>query len=67
MARMAESAEVRDVPGASENAAPAVAFPPLDRRIRPIDPARAARLWLDRFNDLRKNPDTWGERCGFRP
>ena len=67
VARMAESAEVRDVPGASGNAAPAVAFPPLDRRIRPIDPARAARLWLDRFNDLRKNPDTGGSVAASAP
>lgn len=67
VARMAESAEVRDVPGASGNAAPTVAFPPLDRRIRLIDPARAARLWLDRFNDLRKNPDTGGSVAASAP
>lgn len=56
VARMAEAAEVRDVPGASENPAPDVAFPPLDRRIRSLDPARAARLWLERLSALRETP-----------
>lgn len=60
VARMAESAEVRDVPGASGNAAPAVAFPPLDRRIRPLDPARAARLWIERLHDLMGSPGAEG-------
>ena len=56
IARMAEAAEARDVPGASEGAATSFAFPPLDRRIRLLDPARAARLWLDRFHDLKRPP-----------
>ena len=56
IARMAEAAEERDVPGASEGAAAAVLFPPLDRRIRPLDPARAARLWLERLYDLKRLP-----------
>ncbi len=56
VSRMAESAEARDVPGASGNAAPAVVFPPLDRRIRSLDPARAARLWLERLSALRQTP-----------
>lgn len=58
IARMAESAEVRDLPGAS--AAPAVVFPPLDRRIRPLDPARAARLWIERLHDLKGSPGAEG-------
>lgn len=53
IARMAEAAEARDLPGASEDVSGDVAFPPLDRRIRPLEPARAARLWLERFHDLR--------------
>ena len=60
IARMAEAAEARDVPGASEGAATSVVFPPLDRRIRILDPARAARLWLDRFHDLKRPPDAGG-------
>ena len=60
IARMAEAAEARDVPGASESAATAVVFPPLDRRIRPLEPARAARLWLERFHDLKRPPVAGG-------
>ncbi len=52
VARMAEAAEDRDLPGARDGAASAVAFPPLKRRIRTVEPDRAARLWLDRFRDL---------------
>ena len=58
VARMAEAAEARDVPGASENEAPDVAFPPINRRIRSLDPARAARLWLERLSVLRETPDS---------
>ena len=53
VARMAEAAEDRDLPGARDGAASAVAFPPLKRRIRTVDPGRAARLWLDRFRALK--------------
>ena len=53
VARMAEAAEDRDLPGARHGAAPAVAFPPLKRRIRTVEPDRAARLWLERLRDLR--------------
>ena len=52
--RMAEASEDRDLPGARDNAAPAVVFPPLKRRIRTVEPERAARLWLDRFRSLRE-------------
>ena len=53
VARMCEAAEDRDLPGARDGAVPAVAFPPLKRRIRTVEPDRAARLWLDRFRDLK--------------
>ena len=51
--RMAEAAEDRDIPGARDGAARAVAFPPLPARIRTVEPGRAARLWLDRLQDLK--------------
>ena len=54
VARMAEAAEDRDLPGAREGAASAVAFPPLKRRIRTVEPDRAAALWLERFRSLRE-------------
>ena len=54
VARMAESAEDRDIPGARCGAAPAVSFPPLPGRIRTVEPGRAARLWLDRLSELRE-------------
>ena len=60
IARMAEAAEARDVPGASDSAATSVVFPPLDRRIRLLDPARAARLWIERFYDLKRPPVAGG-------
>ena len=53
VARMAEAAEDRDIPGARHGAAPAVSFPPLPGRIRAVEPNRAARLWLDRLQELR--------------
>ena len=53
VARMAEAAEDRDLPGARDGAASAVAFPPLKRRIRTVDPGRAARLWLERLRALK--------------
>ena len=55
--RMAEAAEERDIPGARDGAASAVAFPPLPGRIRTVEPDRAATLWLDRLNELRRSPD----------
>ncbi|MCY4384904.1 MAG: hypothetical protein OXE44_17360 [Nitrospinae bacterium] len=59
IARMADAAEARDVPGSGDSAA-AILFPPLDRKIKSLDPARAARLWLDRLNDLKRPPDSGG-------
>ena len=52
--RMAEAAEDRDIPGARDGAASAVAFPPLPGRIRTVEPDRAATLWLDRLQELRR-------------
>ena len=60
IARMAEAAEARDVPGAGDHPAPAMAFPPLERRIRVLDPARAARLWIERLHDLKGPPGAEG-------
>lgn len=50
MARMAEAAERRDLAGIPAEAG--AAFPPLRRRIKPVDPDKAAKLWLDRFRAL---------------
>ena len=60
VARMGEAAEDRDLPGARDGAAPAVAFPPLARRIRTVEPGRAAKLWLDRLQDLRGSSSSGG-------
>ena len=51
--RMAASAEGRDLLDAAESADAAIAFPPCRRRIRPLAPERAARMWLSRLEDLR--------------
>ena len=67
VARMADAAEARDVPGAGGGASPLLAFPPIDRRIRLLDPARAARLWLERLNALRKPSGTGGSVSASRP
>ena len=50
--RMADAAERRDLPDAGFGEDAAAAFPPLRRRIRPLDAGRAARLWLDRYRSL---------------
>ena len=58
IARMTFAAERRDLfegDGASADAG--AAFPPLKRRIRPIGPGRAAKLWLARFRALARPPD----------
>ena len=49
VARMAEATEDRDLPGARNGAASAVAFPPLKRRIRTVSPDRAARALAGAF------------------
>ena len=52
VSRMAEAAERRDLGNAGIPAAAGVAFPPLRRRIKPMDPDRAAKVWLERFRAL---------------
>ena len=64
VARMAEAAEDRDIPGARDGAAPAVSFPPLPGRIRTVEPDRAARLWLDRLQDLMGSSSAGGGAAG---
>ena len=54
--RMADAAERRDLAGAGIPAEPGVAFPPLRRRIKPVDPDKAAKLWLARFHELSGTP-----------
>ena len=57
VARMAEAAEERDLPGARDGGGAAVAFPPLKRRIRTVNPDQAAALWLERLEALRTPAD----------
>ena len=57
--RMADAAVRRDLPGAGPVGESS--FPALKRRIGPMDPAAAARLWLARYEALRA-PDREGER-----
>ena len=52
MARMTGAAERRDLGDAGIPAEAGMAFPPLRRRIKPMDPDRAAKLWLERFRAL---------------
>ena len=52
IARMAEAAGRRDLGDAGIPAEAGVAFPPLRRRIKPMDPDRAAKVWLERFRAL---------------
>ena len=50
--RMAASAETRDLLDGGEASGNVLAFPPSRRRIRPLAPERAARMWLGRFQEL---------------
>ena len=50
--RMAASAETRDLLDGAEAPGSVLAFPPSRRRIRPLAPERAARMWLSRFQEL---------------
>ena len=54
--RMTDATERRDLPDIAGHAGAGMAFPPLKRRIRPVGPGRAARLWLDRFHALKGPP-----------
>ena len=57
VARMTAAAERRDLAEAGIPLEPGAAFPPLKRRIRPMDPGRAARVWLERFRALAGPPE----------
>ena len=57
--RMADAAVRRDLPGAGPVGESS--FPALKRRIGPMDPAAAARLWLARYEALRAS-ERKGER-----
>ena len=63
--RMAASAESRDLLDGAEVSGSALAFPPCRRRIRPLAPERAARMWLGRFRELRATAS--GERSDAAP
>ena len=63
--RMAASAETRDLLDGAEASGSALAFPPCQRRIRPLAPERAARMWLGRFRELRATDG--GERSDAAP
>ena len=52
VARMTDAAERRDLADAEFDAGAGAAFPPVKRRIRPVEPGRAATLWLGRFREL---------------
>ncbi|MDE0096672.1 MAG: hypothetical protein OXS40_09900 [Gammaproteobacteria bacterium] len=54
--RMADAAERRDLAGAGIPTEPGLVFPPLRRRIKPVDPDKAAKLWLARFHELSGRP-----------
>ena len=60
--RMTEAAERRDLD--DTDAGPGTAFPPLRRRIRPVGPGRAAKLWLARFRALSGPFRSGPERAG---
>ena len=63
IARMTLAAERRDLfegDAGGPPPQPGAAFPPLKRRIRPVGPGRAAKLWLARFRILARPPDGAG-------
>ena len=60
--RMTEAAERRDLD--DTDTGPGTAFPPLRRRIRPVGPGRAAKLWLARFRALSGPFRSGPERAG---
>ena len=64
IARMTLAAERRDLFGAGDAAPAGAAFPPLKRRIRPVGPGRAAKLWLARFRALARPPGGAGAGAG---
>lgn len=50
--RMTDAAERRDVLEGDAPPRSGPAFPPLKRRLRPVRPEHAARLWIARFREL---------------
>ena len=58
--RMVAAAERRDLSDAGAVVSEVAAFPPLRRRLRPVGPGRAARLWLGRFHVLTAPPGDTG-------
>ena len=56
VARMTDAAERRDLADADTGSNAGAAFPPLRKRIRPVEPGRAARLWLARYAALTGPP-----------
>ena len=67
IARMTFAAERRDLfEGGGSPADAGAAFPPLKRRIRPIGPGRAAKLWLARFRILARPPGGAGAGAAER-
>ena len=64
VARMTDAAERRDLPDAAAHTGAPAAFPPCRRRIRPVGPARAARLWLARLHALKGPPRDTGTSMG---
>ena len=64
VARMTDAAERRDLAGADIGGGAGVAFPPLNKRIRPVEPGKAARLWLARYRELTKPPDAGNADAG---
>ncbi len=64
VARMTAAAERRDLAafcaGGAPGAGTGMAFPPLTGRIRPVEPGRAARLWLARYRALAAPPGAAG-------
>ena len=60
VARMTDAAERRDLADSGAASEAGVAFPPIRRRIRPVEPGRAARLWLARYHALTETPGAGG-------
>ena len=58
--RMVAAAEGRDLSDAGAAVSEVAPFPPLKRRLRPVGPGRAARLWLGRFRALTAPPGDAG-------
>ena len=67
VARMTDAAERRDLAGSGAGGDAGVAFPPIRRRIRPVEPGRAARLWLARYRALNGPPEAGGARVTGNP